>query len=518
MVIKMNSLMIIDDEQIIIDEFIRAVSFEAIDIKLVGTACNGTAGLEEISKLRPDIIICDINMPGMSGLEMLERVSCIGDYKPQVILLTALNEFSYAQKAIELNVLDYLVKPSTPSDLLKVLEKAKAACKREEQHSLNEGRVADNSKAIFIENVIFCNYYSEKEISEEQRRLGINLNGRYYKLLHVRIGNGFNITTNESEQLKKAVTDCFSGSFKNIYSTMFNSSGIYFLICTDDIASEKTEEKCRDILSKFSGNRIYISVSNHCNNILEIGELLKQVQFCAKFAFCFSEGKILLYDVISEYIKNAFVNNLFAEYEKKLNSIINIKQNPWDEYISELNNINSRFEYYDPEYIKNIIYHTLTKLINNFYNIENDDELEKKSTMWIDISGKEFFSDIVEYCRGIISEMKKYVKANVFERQTILAEKIKKYIEENYMYHITIESVAKEFYISQSGLRRLFLSTNKSSFNDYLIAFRMNKAHELLQLGRYKIYEVAQMVGYRDVPSFRKIFSKYFGMTPSELK
>ena len=120
----MYSLIIIDDENAFIQDICNCFDFDSMNIKLIATANNGEEGLEKITSLMPDIILCDIDMPIMNGLEMLEKVSELPDYKPQIIMLTAHNSFNYANKAINLRVIEYIVKPCLPDELITALSTA----------------------------------------------------------------------------------------------------------------------------------------------------------------------------------------------------------------------------------------------------------------------------------------------------------------------------------------------------------------------------------------------------------
>ena len=96
----MYSLIIIDDEQSFIQDICNYIDFNEMNINLIATANNGEDGLKKIVSFMPDIILCDIDMPIMNGLNMLEKVSQLPNYKPQIIMLTAHDNFSYAKKAL----------------------------------------------------------------------------------------------------------------------------------------------------------------------------------------------------------------------------------------------------------------------------------------------------------------------------------------------------------------------------------------------------------------------------------
>jgi len=116
----MYKIIIVDDEPIIVRGLSQTISWETYNCKVVGTGSNGKEGLELISKLKPNILISDINMPGMDGLTM---IASLKSQFPnlQICILTGYRDFDYAQRAIHLGVTRYLLKPSKMNELIEAL-------------------------------------------------------------------------------------------------------------------------------------------------------------------------------------------------------------------------------------------------------------------------------------------------------------------------------------------------------------------------------------------------------------
>lgn len=138
---------IIDDERLAREE-LKSVLSEFNEIVVVGEAQNGDEGIEQIKKLQPDLIFLDVNMPGMSGFDMLKKLESI----PHVIFITAYDE--YALKAFEVNALDYILKPIDPDRLAEAIEKLR---EREdaEFESGTELRLARNERVLTTSDRVF---------------------------------------------------------------------------------------------------------------------------------------------------------------------------------------------------------------------------------------------------------------------------------------------------------------------------------------------------------------------------
>ena len=112
----MLKVVVIEDEELVRRGIVMAVDWASVDCEVVGEASNGEAGLELIARERPDIVVTDIRMPRMDGLEMLRRLREEG-CGASVILLTAYSDFTYAQSALKLGAVDYLLKPFHDGEL-----------------------------------------------------------------------------------------------------------------------------------------------------------------------------------------------------------------------------------------------------------------------------------------------------------------------------------------------------------------------------------------------------------------
>lgn len=118
----MYKVLVVEDEAIIRQGLIQSIDWEAHDCRIVAEAKNGIEALKQIESHMPDIILLDVNMPLMGGMELLSKIdtSIIS-----TIIISGYSEFEYAKQAIKYNVVDYLLKPIDPNNLISALEKAK---------------------------------------------------------------------------------------------------------------------------------------------------------------------------------------------------------------------------------------------------------------------------------------------------------------------------------------------------------------------------------------------------------
>lgn len=176
----MLKVVVIEDEELVRRGIVMAVDWASVDCEVVGEASNGEAGLELIARERPDIVVTDIRMPRMDGLEMLRRLREEG-CGASVILLTAYSDFTYAQSALKLGAVDYLLKPFHDGELeetiARIRSRAQAAAPAAPAAPvLPEGQGPEKSKYVREALAYLSEHYNDPDISVSSvaRSLGVS--------------------------------------------------------------------------------------------------------------------------------------------------------------------------------------------------------------------------------------------------------------------------------------------------------------------------------------------------------
>lgn len=513
----MYSLIIIDDENAFIQDICDCFDFDSMNIKLIATANNGEEGLEKITSLMPDIILCDIDMPIMNGLEMLEKVSELPDYKPQIIMLTAHNSFNYAKKAINLRVIEYIVKPCLPDELITALATAKTLCAESRHNNSMLYSYTELQTMKFINDIIHKNQYSKIDLQKKQFDLGISLKAKSYTLLRIQfVPKTENDISEYIQSAKIKINDLLTNSFENSFHTNYNSNHLYYLLL--DMPDQAVISGiCQNILNNYNSSNfnIYISVSNHCKSLEELPSLLEQVKYCNKFSFCYESNKVLIYSIVNKYVRSSFNNKQFINHESNLNNIASVGFLNSKQYINAVKDFAQSFEFYDPEYFKNIIYRTIVSMFSNLKNFDAEYEFDKNSGLWIDILKTRTLSELLDLCTSIVSKFEGVDESSTEYRHNVISHYIKNYVYENYMDSCSVSDIAKSLYISERRIREYFLNINGISISEFIRNVRMQKALEFIKSSKYKIQEIMEMVGYDSERRFREAFSSYYGNPPS---
>lgn len=161
----MLKVLIVEDEEMIRKGIVLTVDWAALDCVVVGEASNGQEGLEAVKRYDPSLIITDLKMPQMDGIEMLERLRQMGNMA-YVIILTAYDSFPYAQTALRLGAVDYLLKPFHDGDLEKAVERVRQRVQTKQLASPEaELKKGDKSKYVLEAMDYISGHYNDPEIS-----------------------------------------------------------------------------------------------------------------------------------------------------------------------------------------------------------------------------------------------------------------------------------------------------------------------------------------------------------------
>lgn len=176
----MYKVVVVEDEKRVRQGIVMGTDWSKINCIVMGEAANGEEGIEIIRKCKPDIVITDIRMPKITGIEMVQKLHEEG-MEPKVIFLTAYDEFTYAQQAIQLGAVNYLLKPFRDGQLeeavLKVLEKSrKESAQKEQVNQELRFSKSDKSKYIMYAIAYVDENYANPDISVRAvaEKLGIS--------------------------------------------------------------------------------------------------------------------------------------------------------------------------------------------------------------------------------------------------------------------------------------------------------------------------------------------------------
>lgn len=525
----MFKVLIVDDEAIRRKGLRNIINWESFECEICGEASDGIECMGMIEKLKPDVIITDINMPEIDGLKIIIRAKELVS-QCKIIILTGYRNFEFIQEAIKLGASDYVLKPSKTEEIIKIIKKAikdlKEIEKKEEKiNNLKkhfEGKLPALKEKLLYD-IIFDINFKRKDIQKELKIYGMNIEN--FNVLTVEAEYGGECKSRYDKQLYQfGIINTFINVFSDdfiINHSPIDYNKIIFIIeplivemeTMSQINKKAKELQC--LIKNSFDFTITVAISNMGNSALELSERAREANNALQYKFYMGTNSIILF----KDVKNFYSIEDYSEYDS-LGKLL-IKYIHTGNIENTRNTLNEIFEYVKENDIEmNVIkadYINTLAFINNLKLLSNNEDNYKKNLYSLLDENKN-----IKELNSLIEEIviSTVIKVNKFNKKTINSniQKAVKYINEHYMEQITLKDISESINVGSYYLSRMFTIELGKNFVSYINEVRIEKAKEYLQSSYYKTYEIAEMVGVRDAHYFSKLFKKLVGMTPSEYK
>ncbi len=521
----MCKVLIVDDEPIAVESIVYMIKKNLENIEIVGTARSGKDAIEKAYTLHPDVIIMDINMPGINGLDAIKQIRNV-DSRVSFIVISAFEYFDYAVEAAAMGVRDYLLKPVKEDVFIEVLtRKADEAAlqkadiiKQIEQREKLE-MVIPVMETSFV-NLLGLGGENTEELENYCNWLGYNTYSGYVIAIEV---------FGDFEENKFLTEDIFYRKIKKILQSLcccivgplsFNRIIIYVF---NNEKNKKQEQKtaslrmAKSILDKIPADypEVFIGIGGFCSSLSEgkksYKEAVKALKFVTKESSLNSLHGFILHSEDMDIENNAVFENhkeLFEEefYSKILKHDEESIRAAFSKVIDKLS-IESQMnlELYKQCMVEFFIENGKRWDALNYNIIEKIIKARDEQELW-QIS-KDYIDEVVQ---KILSGRK--------GKNFSIIQKANQYMLEHYDKELSLEEIAKEVCLSPYYFSRFYKEESGMNFSDKLAQIRIDKAKELLKNEEFSIKDVSYMVGYTEPNYFSKIFKKATGYTASEYK
>lgn len=513
----MHKILFVDDEIMAMKFLHNMLEWEELGFEVAVMETNPHKALEQMRNKKIDIAFVDIRMPGLDGLEFTEKALEINP-KLKVLILTSYGDFDYARKAVHLGVTCYLLKHDLKSELLvEELERLEVQILHEEKN----GRIvaADILKKVMEFGISL----SDEEII--QLRQHIDMDQKHMVCFWVELDVPFikaNYTGLYSYPLKdelmlKEYVKILDDK-RNLTINLEQDKWMILQIFEPTVSQKKIQEEVfaaayqiqRYVYKNYEGRTVSVIPSQVFNDINEINSIYCRLKEYAKDLIFYERNCVL---DIRELIHRKKISD--ERLQMTVKSIYeHLQEDDLEQVILETDHFFGIYmmsmDHESLHYFWREIHHMTEDYIRKYQLTEfrKHDEVAQQ----VVFSAKELHNYIAAQFEFIIQEKQDKDFAHVPER----IRKAVKYLHEHYEQDIRLEDVAEHAAVSGEYLRHLFKADMKESFTEYLTKLRIEKAKKLLLEKRYRLYEIAEMVGYKSAHYFSSIFKKATGMKPQE--
>jgi len=531
----MFKVLLVDDEEEVRQGIRDRINWAQYDFEVIGEAENGREALNFFDESIPDIVLTDINMPFMDGLELTAEIK--ENYPTvKVVILTGFDDFKFAQTAIKYGVSDYILKPVLPKDIYELLGKLKDRLVSE----INEKKDIEKLRTHYMESipVLRENYLVSMilgktgtgSIYEKFNELSINIQGSWYAAAILKIDSESIVDANARKDIELKKFAIFNMS-KDILSrsdsgeAFFHDDGIVIILgveCKErDTARNKMFsilDETRQSVKKYLGLTASIGLGKIVAGLDSIRESHLSSLTARSYKLILSGDKVIFVEDLEPGINSFF--HLAQEKEESLISSIKFGveadvSDSVDSLFSELSDSGASLKEYQLYFME--IISVLMKLARLF-QIESSHVLPKDKSMYIEIDKFDSIAHAKSWIGELSLNLMKSISGKRIDAAQVLFEKAKDYINENYSDpELNVQKLSNHLFISPSYLCIIFKKRADETFLKYVMRIRLERAKELL-LDNNKIADVAEKVGYPDVSYFSYFFKKNTGQSPREYK
>lgn len=488
-------MMLVDDEEEVIQGIRQIIPWKEYDIEITHVAHNGRHALDIILSQPIDLIIADIRMPKMNGLDLLKHIN---EQKIPVksILLSGYSDFEYAQQALAYGASYYLLKPCRPKEILKtVLNVLKTVDKTREKQSTNLLQLLLNNADHDIRHEV-CQTYDAHPFIGQKTVLLLTYTHKSQPIMEDDL-----ILFSLINMAKEILADKFT------YELIRYQNQLVLMCVTDDNSSiELFYNAFKKACSVYLNINLYMGISDTFMDITTLPQYYHQALNALKYALLTEDISSAYYEETTREeqnypydLHNAFIESLFKDTLQESQSLFN-------RYFICLTT--------DEGNINNTVIH-ITALFNNVYSLAHTKNLDLQPLHQIAFRSTTLKA-LSQEINNLIKDI--YYRIHHSKSSNLVIIRCLEYIKEHYASEITLETLSDYVYVSSGYLSQLFKQELGINFIDYLHKTRIQQACYLLKDPTLKTYYIAEKVGYINHKYFATKFKKYMNMTPTQYR
>lgn len=534
----MLKVFLVEDEFIIRNGIQNSIPWEKEGFEFVGQAGDGELAYPLIKKEKPDILITDIKMPFMDGLE-LSRI--VKKEMPQIkiLILSGYNEFDYAKTAINIGVTDYLLKPISSAKLLEAVKKVAGMIEAEREHEdLMERYRKEMEENVHLEqkklwNALIANHISTAKLLEMGQKVGMDITAPAYLVFLFKIMQGGDSTgcSRDFMEASEQVVELSKG-WDSVLTFERSPEGWVFLVKGQSQEETETIQKqcgreLTELASRYPAIEYFGGVGCVVNRLGDIRHSYQEAgrAFAARFfrepncIICCGDmsrlqqkdEKIDISSIGSQRSKRELVSKFLKSGTlEEVNSFL-------DEYFTDVLKQNSQSLLYC-QYVVMDLYFSVTDFLEDLkISVEKLPEKCRNINKIVEMSSSA--EKMKEQIRNLFEATLKQRDQHAMKKNSAVLEEARNYIKENYQKEdMSLNTVATQVNISPSYFSAIFSAETGETFVEYLTRIRLDKAKELLMCSSMRTSEIGYEVGYKDSHYFSYIFKKVVGCSPKEYK
>lgn len=509
----MYKVMIVDDEPLIREGLKELIPWADYGFCVTAAARDGLDALAQYDEAPPDLMIVDIRMPGMDGLELIGTLRARRQ-ELHFLILSGYADFDYAKKALIWNVDGYILKPVDEDELIDYLHKIRGELDSRQERRTPRQDDIDKRREAVVHALLRHGGEPDDGLFAEMSAIGMASKAYQAAMLAVAHddGQGFSV----QGELKKRLQSAMSGAGAGAVFTCDTYIGVLLM------QTYKTESRLAELQKQMNGamegleGELVIAVGepvygpSGIKSSVDTARRLIKRKFYAEPDRIISPDSGLLHQ--PEWPDGQEDDFDYAAVENQLFLSLDFGNRDSVRRIVERVGARMAARGLGEQAIKTNYVQLVTAAAGRLQQQNPGMQGARELLVWVpDIYRQRYLSKLVEF---VYERLESFISTLELGSADTLAKKIADIIHRNYMDNLKLDALADVFNYNSAYLGKIFKNHTGQYFNTYLDTVRMEKAKELLQRG-LKVYQVAEQVGYANVDYFNSKFKKYVGMPPS---
>ena len=529
-------IILVDDEEEVRKGIIRKIDWEALGFQVVGDAENGQDALEKIEQLEPDVVMTDIRMPYMDGLTL---TSWIRQKYPsvKVLIFSGFDDFEYAQKAIKLNVTEYILKPVNVEELTRILNRVRENLEQEIEQRRDVDRLRESYlsslpilRELFLNDMVRGNMPAEN-IRQKLEEYKIDILGAEKWLTAViNVENEASEETGltlhqEKELIPISVKSLLEDNLKDYCRFMaFNSAVGVTLIAAVDGERKQTSlidllgDICKEI-KRILQVTVTIGIGYFSRELEQLPAAYQSAVDALGYREIVGTGKTIYINDMEPVSRG----KLQLETRDEADLIAVVKFGTREKIEAAAKNFAARMEGARVHMRQLQVYQM--SIINCLIRLMQQQDLELGAMFGTDeMYGKVIYGNMKpEEFASVITEVGCRMNEAMNRERDKTAKKVileaKQYILDHYQDpELSVDVMCRQLHMSPAYFSTVFKRETGQTYIAYLTEVRLDKAVELLNTTDDKTYVIAQKVGYQEQNYFSYVFTKRFGISPTKFR
>ncbi|MBD2868036.1 response regulator [Paenibacillus arenilitoris] len=511
----MYNVLLADDERLDLDGMRTFIPWEELGMRVAACATNGFDACKALETEPIDILVTDVRMPHMSGLELAKRAL---ERRPgiKIIFISGYQDFSYAKQALSLNAVNYVLKPMDDQELIDTLAKVRDDLDRERVREAAYGQMIPIVKNEYLLQLLEGGGGSKtiEALNREYAMDRFEYPG-FVAVLEIdgRAGQRSEGPGDEKEELERVMS--VGRRLGAEHMCKINRTRLAVIAGAE--GGRAMLEKLVRAVRDECGFTVTAGVGESRGSLAEMSGSYRQAAEALELKIFYGKGEIIAYGEARPAEKEE-IRHLDAKLEALFAAMANYELVLIHDKIDDLFQMAKSLK--SPFTLRHYSLYILMKL-DDYLQRTNENayrllgmELDKYDM----IAQFETIGDIRQWLRRRVYEISETIQEGKQKKNWKLVKQLIEYMKERTQESLTLRDLAVQFSLSPNYLGHIFKEETGKNFSEFFIQLRMERSCELLKTTNMKIYEIADRVGYRYLPYFSRQFKETYGMTPLEYR